>query len=116
MTPLADRIAAILADTDPAMKIATEFPVLMNRIRVTLDGEDVTRRCRGFSIPLQRVELYQEEEGKKVMQVRCGCGMTTNPERVRQARYQPVCQVCHGDYEWSAATETRIGKVEVVLA
>lgn len=114
---LAERIRAALADPDLALKDATDprWRFLQKRVRVFLDGVDVTARCKAFSIPGRTVYLYVEDErGRKVLSASCACGSMTRKEKVAARNYSPECRVCGQEYVWDALTEVHIGRVEVV--
>ncbi len=114
---VAEMVRAAILDPDPALKSATDprWKFLIRRVRVFLDAEDVTDRCKAFSIPGRTVELYAEDErGRKVLSASCACGTITNQEKRAARNYNPACPVCGKKYRWDALTEVKIGRVDVV--
>jgi hypothetical protein len=106
---VAERIRAILADPNPEMRRVEDYPILQRRVRVLLDGADVGKLCRAFSIPTGWVELMLEENSRKLLDFTCGCATV----RGRRPPYQ-YCLECHQEVIATLATEVRHGKVEVI--
>lgn len=115
---MAERIQSVLDDRDTELKWSAEYPFLRKRVTVLLDGKDVTRLCAAFNVPTGRVVLFEERDGKKVIQIRCGCGITTNRERVAAARRRGECGCpdCGERFEWSVSQDVFYGRVAVVPA
>lgn len=119
MRSYADLVRAAILDPDPALKSAADprWKFLVRRVKVFLDGEDVTARCKAFSIPGRTVEVFAEDErGKKALAASCACGTMTSREKRAARNFDPVCRTCGQAYEWEALVVTRMGRVEVVPA
>lgn len=113
---LAAIIAATLASPDPELRHISDHRFLARRVRVLLDGRDVTKLCRAFSIPTGRVLLMVEEEGKKLLQFTCACGIARGrrPPGVTVWIGDSVCRECMQTFEVGVAEEIRSGHVEVI--
>lgn len=112
-------VLAAIADPDPALKSATDprWKFLIHRVRVFLDGEDVTARCKAFSTPGRTVDLYAvDERGRKVIVASCACGTMTRREKMAARNHSTECKVCGQEYRWDALTEVQMGRVEVIPA
>lgn len=111
-------VAGLLADPDPRLKVASEYPELRNRIKIFLDGEDVTGRCRSFSIPGRTVELYvRDESGRTLMDWTCRCGTTRSFRHPLTATFPGrICSVCGEKIGVALAIDARIGVLAVVPA
>lgn len=105
-----DRVIQVIETLPPGLAESKDHPELMGKVQVTLDGEDVTARCRAFSLDPGLVVLYVlNERGRKAMESVCGCG----PGPYSRLLPVAVCSRCGETVTTRAKTEERRGAVEV---
>jgi hypothetical protein len=96
-----------------SMKYASDHPELRKRIKVFLDGFDVTNVCDGFDVEAQQVRLYETDAaGKKIVEWECpGC----KNFRLKETKEPPVCARC-GLVMTTLSLRKRVysGRVEVI--